>query len=152
MENFQICRLDLEKTEEPEIKLPKFVGSWRKQGNSRKISASLTTLKPLCGSQQTVGNSWRDGNTRPSYLTAEKPICKSRSNNTRHETTDWFKIVKEYFKAIHCYPAYLTSVQSTSREMPDWVKLKLKSRFPREISVTSDMQMTPPYWQKVRRN
>ena len=45
-ENFQMCRLDLEKTEEPEIKLPKFVGSWRKQGSSRKTS-SLTMLRPL---------------------------------------------------------------------------------------------------------
>ena len=62
------------------------------------------------------------------------------------------KLGKNYFKTVYCHPAYLTSVQSTSREMPDWMNLKLKSRFPGEISVTSDMQMTPPYWQKVRRN
>ena len=48
-------KLDLEKAEKPEIKLPTFVGSWRKQGGSGKtsITASLTMLKPLCGSQQT---------------------------------------------------------------------------------------------------
>ena len=47
-------------------------------------------------------------------------------------------------KAVYCYPAYLTSMQSTSCEMPGWIKHKLESRFPGEISVTSDMQMTPP--------
>ena len=50
-------KLDLEKAEEPEIKLPTSVGSSKKQENSRKTPASLTMLKPLCGSQQTVGNS-----------------------------------------------------------------------------------------------
>ena len=58
-------KLDLEKAEEPEIKLPTSVGSSKKQENSRKTStsASLTTLKPLCGSQKTVENSQRNGNT-----------------------------------------------------------------------------------------
>ena len=51
---------------------------------------------------------------------------------------------KEYVKAIYCHPAYLTSMQSTSCNMPGWMKHKLESRFPGEISITSDMQMTPP--------
>ena len=57
--NFQMYKLGLEKAEEPEIKLPTFTGSQRKKENSRKTStsASLTMLKPLCGSQQTVENS-----------------------------------------------------------------------------------------------
>ena len=53
------------------------------------------------------------------------------------------KLGKEYVKAIYCHPAYLTYMQSTSWEMLDWVKHKLESRFPGEIAVTSDMQMTP---------
>ena len=59
---------------------------------------------------------------------------------------------KEYIKAVYCHPAYLnlTYMQSTSREMPGWMKHKLKSRLPGEISVTSDMQMIPPLWQKVK--
>ena len=75
-------QLDLEKAEEPEIKLPTSIGSWKKQESSRKTStsASLTTLKPLCYSQQTMENSSRDGNTRPSYLPPEKSLCRSRSN------------------------------------------------------------------------
>ena len=48
----------------------------------------------LCGSQQTVNNSSRDGNTRPPYLTPEKSVCRSRSNRTGHETTEWFQIWK----------------------------------------------------------
>ena len=62
------------------------------------------------------------------------------------------KLGKEYAKAVYCHPAYLTSVQSTLSEMPGWMKHKLKSRFLREISITSDMQMTPPFWQIVKRN
>ena len=58
---------------------------------------------------------------------------------------------KEYVKAVYCHPAYLTYMQSTSCEMPGWMKHKLESRLLGEISITSDMQMTPPLWQKVRR-
>ena len=62
------------------------------------------------------------------------------------------KLGKECVKAVYCHPAYLTYMQSTSREMPDWMKHKLESRFLEKISITSDMQMTPPLWQKVKRN
>ena len=54
------------------------------------------------------------------------------------------KLGKENIKAVYCHHAYLTYMQSTSCEMPGWMKHKLKSRLPGEISVTSDMQMTPP--------
>ena len=59
---------------------------------------------------------------------------------------------KEYVKAVYCHPAYLTYMQSISCEMLGWIKHKLESRLPGEISITSDMQMTPPLWQKVKRN
>ena len=58
---------------------------------------------------------------------------------------------KEYVKAIYCHPAYLTSMQSTSWEMLGWTKHRLESILPGEISVTSDMQMTPTLWQKVKK-
>ena len=57
---------------------------------------------------------------------------------------------KEYVKAEYCHPAYLPSMQSASWEMLDWKKHKLESRLPGEISITSDMQMTPPLWPKVK--
>ena len=59
---------------------------------------------------------------------------------------------KEYIKAVYCHPAYLTYMQSTSCKILGWMKLKLESRLPGEISITSDMQMTPPLWQKVKKN
>ena len=57
---------------------------------------------------------------------------------------------KEYIKAVYCHPAYLTYMQSISCEMPGWMKHKLESRLPGEISITSDMHMIPPLWQKAK--
>ena len=62
------------------------------------------------------------------------------------------KLGKEFIKAIYCHPAYLNSRQSMSREMLDWIKHKLESRLLGEISLTSDMQMTPHLWQKAKKN
>ena len=56
------------------------------------------------------------------------------------------KLGKEYDKAVFSCLVYLTSMHNTSCEMPGWMKHKLKSRLPGEISITSDMQMTPPLW------
>ena len=61
------------------------------------------------------------------------------------------KLGREYIKTIYCQPAYLTYIQSTSREMPGWMKHKLESRLLGEISIT-DMQMTPPLWQKEKKD
>ena len=60
-----------------------------------------------------------------------------------------FKLGKEYVKAVNCHPTYLTYMLSTSCEMLDWMKHKLESRLPGEITIT-DMQMTPPLWQKAK--
>ena len=60
------------------------------------------------------------------------------------------KLGKEYVKAVCCHPAYLTYMQSTLCEMPGWMKHKLGSRLLGEISITSDMQMTPPLRQKAK--
>ena len=70
---------------------------------------------------------------------------------TGHGTTDWLQIGKEYVKAVYCHHAYLTYMQNKLCKMPGWMKHKLESRLPEEISVTSDMQMTPSLWQKVKR-
>ena len=53
---------------------------------------------------------------------------------------------------VYCDTPYLPYLQSTSCKMPRWVKHKLELRLPGEISVTSDMQLTPPLWQKVKKN
>ena len=62
------------------------------------------------------------------------------------------KLGKEYVKAVYCHPAYITYMQSTSCEVLDWMKDNLESGLLGEISITSDIQMTPPLWQKVKRN
>ena len=71
---------------------------------------------------------------------------------TRHGSIDWFQIGKGVHQGIYCHLAYLTYMQSTSCKMLGWIKHKLESRLPGEISITSDTQMTPPVWQKDKRN
>ena len=61
-----------------------------------------------------------------------------------------FKLGKEYVRAIYCDRTYLAYMQSASWEMLGWMKHKLESRMPGEISITSDTQLTPPLWKKVR--
>ena len=82
--NFQMFKLDLEKADEPEIKLPTSFGSSKKQENSRKtsISALLIMLK-LLTVQSTIncGKFFKSGDTRPPYLPPEKSVCRSRKNS-----------------------------------------------------------------------
>ena len=131
-------KLDLEKAEELEIKLQTSTRSSKKKGSSRKISNSaLLTLLHfwLCGSQQTVENSERDGNNRPPDLPLEKSDGgQEATGRTEHATTDWFQIGKEHVKAVYCHPAYSTYMQSTSRETLGWMKHKLESRLGTNIN------------------
>ena len=62
---------------------------------------------------------------------------------TKHGTTDWFKFEKGARQAVYCHPANLTYMQSTSCEMPGWVKHQLESRLQEEILTTLDVQMIP---------
>jgi len=62
------------------------------------------------------------------------------------------KLEKEYIKAVNSHSAYLTYMQSTSCEMLGWMKHKLETRLPGEISITSDTQIIPPLWKKAKRN
>ena len=151
-------KLVLEKAEEPEIKLPTSAGSWKKQESSRKtsISALLTMPKPLtvwiitinCGKffkrreyQTTWPASWETG-----MQIRKQPLELYIEQQT---SSKW---EKEYFKAVYCHPACLTYMQSASWEMLGWRKHKLESWLPGEIAITSDTQMTPPLWQKVKSN
>ena len=80
--NFQMFKLDLEKAEEPEIKLPRSAGSLKKQESSRKTSIpALLTIPKTLFQEKNVENSERDGNTRPPDLPLEKPIGRSGSNS-----------------------------------------------------------------------
>ena len=78
-------------------------------------------------------------------------LGKEETVRTGHGKQTCSKLGKEYVKAVYCHPAYLTYKQSTSCEMAGWMKHKLESRLPGEISITSDMQMRHhPYVRKQR--
>ena len=127
------------------------------QESSRKTSTSvsLTTPKPL-----TVWKTTKCGKflKRWEYQTtfpASWEICMQvKKQQLEPDMEQWTgsKLGKEYIKAVYCHPAYLTYMQSKSCEMPGWMKHKLESRLPGETSITSDIQMIPPLWQKVIRN
>ena len=147
----------LKKAEEPEIKLPTSAGSSKKQEGSRKtsISALLTVPKPL-----TVwitinhGKFWKRWEYKTTWPASWKICMQIRKQQLEldMEQQTGSKQEKEYVKAIYCHTTYLTSMQSTSWEMLGWMKHKLESRLPGEISITSEMQITPPLWQKVKKN
>ena len=150
-------KLDLEKAEEQEIKLPTSFGSSKKHQSSKKTSTSvlLTMPKPLTlwitANYGKFFKSWEFQTTWP----ASWEICMQvKKQQLKLDMGQWTgsKMGKEYITAVYCHPAYLTSMQSTSCEMAGWMKRKLESRLPGEISITSDMQMTPPLWQKVEKN
>ena len=139
--------------EEPEIKLPTSIGSLKKQESSRKTSnyALSTMPKPLTmWITANCGKFYKRWEYQTTCLLRNLYAGQEATVRTGHGTTDWFQIGKEYVKAVYCDPAYLTSLQSTSCEIPGWMKHKLESRLPGEISVTSDTQMTPHLWQKAK--
>ena len=70
---------------------------------------------------------------------------------TGHEVTDWFQIGEGVRQGCILSPLFNLYAEYIMRNL-GWMKHKLESRLPREISITSDMQMTPPLWQKVKRN
>ena len=154
--NFLMFKLVLEKPEEPEIKLPTSAGSSKKQENSRKKNIYFYFIDYAkafdCVNHKKLWKILKEMGI-PDHL-----ICLLRNLyagqeatiRTGHGTTDWFQIGKGVRQG--CHPAYLTYTQSTSWETLDWKKHKLESRLPGEISITSDMQMTPALWQKAKRN
>ena len=148
---FQMFKLDLEKAEEQEIKLPTSTESSKRQESSGKTSTSayLTTLKPLtvwitrnCGK---FLKRWEYQTTWPASWEICIQVKKQRWELDMEQQTDSTP-GKGYIKAVYCHPVNLTYIQSTSCEMPGWVKHKLESRLPGEISINSDIQMTPPLW------
>ena len=138
---------DFEKAEEPEIKLPTSTGSLKKQENSRKLSTSalFTMPKPLIVWTTTNSGKFFKRWEYQTVLPASWEICmlvKKQQLEPDMEQQTGSKLRKEYVKAVYCHPAYLTYMQSTTWEMLGWLKHKLESRLPREISTTSDMQIT----------
>ena len=113
MENFQMYKLDLEKAEEPEIKLPASAGSEKNQGSSRKTStsATLTMLKPLTvwitTNCEKFFKRWEYQTTWPASWEICMQVKKEHSESDMEQRTG-SKLGKEYVKAVYCHPAYLT--------------------------------------------
>ena len=89
-------------------------------------------------------NSERDGNTRPPDLPLEKSVCRSGSNRTGHGITDWFQTGKGVGQGCILSPCLFNLYAEYIMRNLGWKKHKLESRLLGEISITSDMQMTPP--------
>ena len=130
--------------------MPTSIGSLKKQKNYRKISISalLTTPKPLTVCITTKWKILKEMGI-PDHLTC---ILRNLIQVKKQQLEPGSKLGKEYIKAVYCHPVYLTNMQNTSCEMPGWMKHKLESGLPREITITSDIQMIPPLWQKAKRN
>ena len=150
-------KLDLEKPEEPETKLPTSTGSLKQQESSRKNIYFCFIDYAKAFDSVDHNKLWKILKEMgiPDHLTCllrNLYAGQEATVRTGHGTTDWLQIGKEYIKAVYCYPAYLTYMQCTSWETLGWRMHKLESRLPGEISITSDKHMTPPLWQKVKKN
>ena len=151
-----MLKLDLEKAEEPEIKLPTSAGSLKKQDSSRKTStfASLATQKPLtvwittnCGK---FFKRWEYQTTLSASCGTCMPV-KMQQLELDMELDSWFKIRKGVFQGCILLPC-LFNLYTEYIIWNAWLdetqaRIKIARR-----NITSDMQMTPPLWQKVKKN
>ena len=149
-------KLVLEKAEEPEIKLPTSTGSLKKQESSRKtsISALLTMPKPLT---VWITINWKIMKEMgiPDHLTCllrNLYAGQEATIRTGHGTTDWFQIGKGVHQGYILSPCLFNLYAEYIMRNAGLEEHNLESRLLGEISITSDMQMTPPLWQKVKRN
>ena len=154
--NFQMFKLDFKKAEEPEIKLPTSIGSKKKQEFQKNIYFWFTDYTEAFDCVyhnklwKTLKEMWI-----PDHLTCHLRNLyagQEATAGTGHGTTDQFQIGKEVHQGCILSPCLFNLYASTSCEMPGWMKHKLKSGLPGETSITSNMQMTPPLWQKAKKN
>ena len=150
-------RLVLEKAEEPEIKLPTSAGSSEKQDSSRTniYFCIIDYAKAFDSVDQ--NKLWKNLKEKgiPDHLTCLlRNLYASQEQQLEldMEQQTGSNQEKEFIRGVYCHPAYLTSMQSTSWETLGWKKHKLESSLPGKISISSDRQMTPPLWQKVKKN
>ena len=116
--NFQMFKLDLEKAEEPEIKLPTSVGSSKKQEFQKNIYFCFIDYAKAfdCVDHSKLWKILKEMGI-PDHLTCllrKLYAGQEATARTRHGTADWFQIGKGEVKALYCHPAYLTYMQSTS--------------------------------------
>ena len=145
-------KLDLEKAEEPEIKLPTYIGSSQKQENSKKniYFRFIDYAKAFdCVYHNKLWEILQEMGIPDHLICLLRNLYAGQELDMKQQTDS--KLGKEYVKDVYCHPAYLTSIQSTSHEMLGWMKHTLESRLLGETSITSNTQMIPAFWQKLKR-
>jgi len=153
--NYQRFKLVLEKAKEPEIKLPISIASSK---SKRVPERHLLLLYWLCQSIWLCGSQlWRilKEMGMPDHLTCLLRNLYSGQEatvRTRHGTTDWVQVGKGIHQGCISLPCLFNLHAEYIMRNVGWMKNKQESRLLGEISTTSDMQMTPPLWQKVKKN
>ena len=154
--NFLMFKLVLEKAEEPEIKLPASAGSWKKQESSRKKEfCFLDYAKAFdCVNHNKLWKILKEMGI-PDHLSCflrNLYAGQEATVRTGHGTTDWFQIGKVVCQGCILSPCLFNLYAEYIMRNTGLEEHKLEPRLPGEISITSDMQMTPPLWQKVKRS
>ena len=148
--NFQMFKLDLEKAEESDCQHP--LDHRKSKIIPEKHLLLLHWLhESLCVDHNKLEN-WKKWEYQTTLPASWETCMQVKKQQLELDMEQWstLKLWKEYIKAVYCHPDYLIYMQSTSCEMPRWMKHKLESRLQGEISITSDMQMTHAYGKKWR--
>ena len=153
--NFQMFRLDLEKAEEPEIKLLTSIGSSKKQESSRKNTYFCFIDYAKAFDYVDHHKQWKILHEMriPDHLTCllrNLYAGQEATVRTRHGSTEWFQIGKVVYQGFILSPCLFNLYAEYIMWNARLDEHKLESRLPGEILITSDMQMTPPLWQKVK--
>ena len=150
-----MLKLDLEKAEEPEIKLPTSAGSSKKQEFQKNIYFCFIDYAKAfdCVDHNKMWKILQEMGTSDPLTCLLRNLYTGQEATVRtgHGTTHWFQIGKGVHQGCILSPCLFNLYAKYIMRMLGWVKYKLESRLPEEISITSDMQMTPPLWQKVKR-
>ena len=154
--NSQMFKLDLEKTEEPDqIANIRWIMEKAKEFQKNIYFCFIDYAKALdCADHNKLWKVLEEMGIPDHVTCLLKNLYAGQEAKLEldMEQQTGAKSGKEYAKAVYCHPAYLTYMQSTSYKMPGWMKHNLESRLPGEISITSEMQMTPPLWQNAKKN
>ena len=151
-------KLDLENAEEPEIKMSTSSGSSKRQESSRNTSTSAFFIDYAKAFDCVDHNKlWKilQETGIPDHLNCllrNLDAVQEATVRTGHGTTDWFQIGKGVRQSCILSPCLFNLCEEYIMRNAGLKKHKLESRLLGEISITSDMQMTPPLWMKVKRN
>ena len=150
-------KLVLEKADEPEIKLPTSVGSWKKQESSKEniYFCFLDYAKVFeCVDHNKLWKILKEMGIPDNLICLLRNLYAGQEAMVRtgHGSTDCFQIGKGVCQGCILSPCLFNFYAEYIMRKLGWKKHKLESRLPGEISITSDMQMTPPLWQKAKKN